>query len=67
VDDLLFFLAFLLPGGLPRLAVPLEEDSYLRGVFRLSSCVFLDLAVWVISGIIAQMVSLTPGGQLSAK
>ena len=64
VDDFVDFLELVLPGGRPRLAVPLDDESYLRVSFLLPC---LDLDVWVIFGIIAQLVSLTLSRHLGAK
>ena len=67
VENLVDFLELVLPGGRPRLAVPLDEESYLRVGFTLPSLGCRDLVVWVIFGIIAQMVSLTFSRHLTAK
>ena len=64
VEDLVDFLELVLPGGRPRLAVPLDEEAYLRVGFLLPC---LDLVVWVIFGIIAQLVSLTFSRHLGTK
>jgi len=58
VDVFVDFLELVLPGGRPRLAVPLDEESYLRVGFLLPSLGCRDLLVWVIFGIIAQTVSI---------
>jgi len=66
-EALVDFLELVLPGGRPRLAVPLDEESYLRVGFLLPSLGCRDLGIWVIFGIIAQTVSLTFNRHLEMK
>ena len=58
-EEVVFFLADVLPRGRPRLAVLLVDEAYWREPFLVPGLRCLALVVSVIFGIIAQMVFST--------